>query len=144
MHFLTVAIFLFAFTSVIGNYYYGESNIRFLSGSRAVMTGYRVLVLVFVFGGAVLALDLVWSLADLFMAFMAPVCPGSARGTAPTWSPPARTGRARSSRAPADPRLAKGRPGNDGAPPPAEKAGRRRAERRLRRRPGASRRSPRC
>ncbi|MFW6187617.1 MAG: alanine/glycine:cation symporter family protein [Actinomycetota bacterium] len=70
VHFLTVAIFLFAFTSVIGNYYYGESNIRFLSGSRAVMTGYRVLVLVFVFGGAVLALDLVWSLADLFMAFM--------------------------------------------------------------------------
>ena len=73
VHFLTVAIFLFAFTSVIGNYYYGESNIRFLSGSRAVMTGYRVLVLVFVFGGAVLALDLVWSLADLFMAFMATI-----------------------------------------------------------------------
>jgi len=37
------------------------------------MTGYRVLVLVFVFGGAVLALDLVWSLADLFMAFMATI-----------------------------------------------------------------------
>ena len=73
VHFLTVAIFLFAFTSVIGNYYYGESNIRFLSGARAVMTGYRVLVLVFVFGGAVLALDLVWSLADLFMAFMATI-----------------------------------------------------------------------
>jgi alanine or glycine:cation symporter, AGCS family len=73
VHFLTVAIFLFAFTSVIGNYYYGESNIRFLSGSEAVMTGYRVLVLVFVFGGAVLALDLVWSLADLFMAFMATI-----------------------------------------------------------------------
>ena len=73
VHFLTVAIFLFAFTSVIGNYYYGESNIRFLSGSEAVMTGYRVLVLVFVFGGAVLALDLVWSLADLFVAFMATI-----------------------------------------------------------------------
>jgi AGCS family alanine or glycine:cation symporter len=73
VHFLTVAIFLFAFTSVIGNYYYGESNIRFLSGSEAVMTGYRLLVLVFVFGGAVVALDLVWSLADLFMAVMATI-----------------------------------------------------------------------
>ena len=71
--FLTVAIFLFAFTSVIGNYYYGESNIRFLTGSRAAMTGYRLLVLVFVFAGAVLALDLVWSLADLFMAVMATI-----------------------------------------------------------------------
>ncbi|MEX5256046.1 alanine/glycine:cation symporter family protein [Kocuria arenosa] len=73
VHFLTVAIFLFAFTSVIGNYYYGESNIRFLTGSPAAMTAYRVLVLVFVFAGAVLALDLVWSLADLFMAFMATI-----------------------------------------------------------------------
>ncbi|MCJ8505557.1 alanine:cation symporter family protein [Kocuria flava] len=73
VHFLTVAIFLFAFTSVIGNYYYGEANIRFLTGSTAAMTAYRVVVLVFVFGGAVLALDLVWSLADLFMAFMATI-----------------------------------------------------------------------
>jgi AGCS family alanine or glycine:cation symporter len=73
VHFLTVAIFLFAFTSVIGNYYYGEANIRFLTGSAAAMTGYRLLVLVFVFGGAVLALDLVWSLADLFMAVMATI-----------------------------------------------------------------------
>ncbi|VEI52107.1 alanine/glycine:cation symporter family protein [Kocuria rosea] len=73
VHFLTVAIFLFAFTSVIGNYYYGESNVRFLTGSPAAMTAYRVLVLAFVFGGAVLALDLVWSLADLFMAVMATI-----------------------------------------------------------------------
>ncbi|MEX5303639.1 alanine/glycine:cation symporter family protein [Kocuria sabuli] len=73
VHFLTVAIFLFAFTSVIGNYYYGESNIRFLTGSAAAMAAYRVLVLVFVFAGAVLALDLVWSLADLFMAVMATI-----------------------------------------------------------------------
>jgi AGCS family alanine or glycine:cation symporter len=73
VHFLTVAIFLFAFTSVIGNYFYGEVNIRFLSGSRALLTGYRLLVLAFVFAGAVLTLDLVWSLADLFMALMVTV-----------------------------------------------------------------------
>lgn len=71
VHFLTVAIFLFGWSSVIGNYYYGESNIRFMTRSRVTMGVYRFAVLVCVFMGAVLALDLVWSLADLFMAFMA-------------------------------------------------------------------------
>ena len=71
VHFLTVAIFLFAWSSVIGNYYYGESNIRFMTKSRAAMNIYRFAVLVCVFLGAMLALDLVWSLADLFMALMA-------------------------------------------------------------------------
>lgn len=71
VHFLTVAIFLFAWSSVIGNYYYGESNIRFMTKSRAAMNIYRFAVLACVFLGAMLALDLVWSLADLFMAFMA-------------------------------------------------------------------------
>ncbi|KHE75198.1 sodium:alanine symporter [Kocuria marina] len=71
VHFLTVAIFLFAWSSVIGNYYYGESNIRFMTKSRAAMNIYGFAVLVCVFLGAMLALDLVWSLADLFMAFMA-------------------------------------------------------------------------
>ncbi|MDO4918104.1 sodium:alanine symporter family protein [Kocuria sp.] len=71
VHFLTLAIFLFAWSSVIGNYYYGESNIRFMTSSRTAMGVYRFAVLVCVFLGSVLALDLVWSLADLFMAFMA-------------------------------------------------------------------------
>ena len=71
LHFLTVAIFLFAFTSVIGNYYYGESNIQFLTNSTVVLQVYRMLVLACVFIGAVIALDLAWAAADLFMAFMA-------------------------------------------------------------------------
>lgn len=73
VHFLTVAIFLFAFSSVIGNYFYGEANIMFMTGSRAVMNVYRLLVLLFVMIGAVAALDLVWALADVFMAFMATI-----------------------------------------------------------------------
>ena len=71
VHFLTIAIFMFAWSSVIGNYYYGESNVRFMTQSKTVMNVYRFAVLVSVFMGSVLALDLVWSLADLFMAFMA-------------------------------------------------------------------------
>ncbi|MGX6396670.1 alanine/glycine:cation symporter family protein [Rothia kristinae] len=71
VHFLTVAIFLFAYSSVIGNYYYGESNIEFLTEKRWVLQVFRLLVLVCVFTGTVVALDLVWSLADVFMAVMA-------------------------------------------------------------------------
>ncbi|MDO5619231.1 alanine/glycine:cation symporter family protein [Kocuria sp.] len=70
IHFLTAAIFLFAFTSVIGNYFYGEANIMFLTGSRTAMTIFRVLVLMFVMMGAVAALELVWALANVSMAFM--------------------------------------------------------------------------
>ncbi|WP_129661770.1 alanine/glycine:cation symporter family protein [Rothia uropygialis] len=71
VHFLTVAIFLFAFSSVIGNYYYGESNIQFLTERKWVLQVYRIVVLLCVFGGTIAALDLVWSLADVFMAVMA-------------------------------------------------------------------------
>ncbi|MFD4182418.1 alanine/glycine:cation symporter family protein [Rhodococcus sp. NPDC058514] len=73
IHFLTVAIFFLAFTSVIGNYYYGESNIGFLTPSRAALQGFRVLVVLCAFGGAVGSLPLIWSLADLSMGVMATI-----------------------------------------------------------------------
>ena len=41
--FIAIAILLFAFSSIIGNYYYGEANIRFMTSSNAVLTVYRVL-----------------------------------------------------------------------------------------------------
>ncbi|WP_080846064.1 alanine/glycine:cation symporter family protein [Cytobacillus gottheilii] len=69
--FVAVAIFLFAFTSVIGNYYYGETNIEFIKKSRIAVFVYRLGVIVMVLFGAVASLDLVWSLADLFMGVMA-------------------------------------------------------------------------
>lgn len=71
VHFLTIAIFLFAFSSVIGNYYYGESNIRFMTRRPGVLTAYRAVVCLFVALGAVASLDLVWTLANVFMALMA-------------------------------------------------------------------------
>ena len=40
--FVAVAIFLFAFSSIIGNYYYGEANIRFITNNNVVMTAYRI------------------------------------------------------------------------------------------------------
>jgi AGCS family alanine or glycine:cation symporter len=71
VHALTLILFLLAFTSVLGNYYYGESNLAFLSAKPAVLTGYRVAVLVMVLLGAVAPLTLVWSAADVFMGVMA-------------------------------------------------------------------------
>ena len=69
--FVAVAILLFAFSSIIGNYYYGEANIRFMTGKAWVVTVYRVLSGgVMVMFGALSTLDLVWSLGDLCMALL--------------------------------------------------------------------------
>ncbi|WP_231445089.1 alanine/glycine:cation symporter family protein [Brevibacterium zhoupengii] len=71
IHFLTLAIFLFAFSSILGNYYYGEANIEHLTTSKAAMRVYQVIVMVSVFIGAIAALDIVWTAANIFMAIMA-------------------------------------------------------------------------
>ena len=69
--FLTIAITLFAFSSVVGNYYYGQSNIEFLSKNKVVMFVFRCLVVLLVFVGSVVKTETVWSTADLFMGLMA-------------------------------------------------------------------------
>ncbi len=69
--FVAVAIFLFAFSSIIGNYYYGEANIRFLTDNKAILTIFRILSGgAFVFFGAVASFDFVWNMGDLFMALI--------------------------------------------------------------------------
>lgn len=65
--FVAIAILLFAFSSIIGNYYYGEANIRFISRRPIYLWLYRVLVSCMVMCGAVMSLDLAWSLADVTM-----------------------------------------------------------------------------
>jgi AGCS family alanine or glycine:cation symporter len=69
--FVAVAIFLFAFSSIIGNYYYGEANIRFITSNAKVMTLYRILSAgVMVVFGALASFELVWNIVDFFMAFL--------------------------------------------------------------------------
>lgn len=68
--FVAIAILLFAFSSIIGNYYYGEANIRFISRKSVYLWIYRVLVSGMVMCGAVMSLDLAWSLADVTMGLM--------------------------------------------------------------------------
>ena len=67
---IAVLILFFAFSSIIGNYYYGESNLYFLTRSRRALFIYRVVLGLLVFAGAVSTLDLAWGLVDFFMAVM--------------------------------------------------------------------------
>lgn len=69
--FLAIAIFLFAFSSIIGNYYYGETNIEFIKKNPTAILVYRITVVLMVLFGSVAELSIVWSLADLSMGIMA-------------------------------------------------------------------------
>ncbi|MDM5335252.1 alanine/glycine:cation symporter family protein [Ureibacillus composti] len=69
--FLAIAVFLFAYSTVIGNYYYGETNIEFIKESKTILLVFRILVVAFVMFGSVAKVQVVWDLADLFMAIMA-------------------------------------------------------------------------
>lgn len=74
--FLSVVIFFLAWSSILGNSYYGEANIRFLAGKRNAQLAiivFRVLVVLCVVGGALGSVALVWNLADLVMGFMATI-----------------------------------------------------------------------
>jgi len=69
--FIAVAILLFAFSSIIGNYYYGEANIRFMTSSRTVLIVYRIFSGgVLVMFGALVSLEVVWGVGDLCMALL--------------------------------------------------------------------------
>lgn len=69
--FVAFCILLFAFSSIVGNYYYGESNIEFLTKNKMYLILYRLAVAAMVFFGSIANLNIVWNLADTFMGFMA-------------------------------------------------------------------------
>lgn len=71
IHFITFSIFAFAFSSLIGNYYYAESNILFIKNSKVLLHLFRVTCVLAVFLGAQADFGLVWNLADITMGFMA-------------------------------------------------------------------------
>lgn len=73
IHIITAAVCLFAFTSIIGNYFYAESNIRFISKNKTFMTLFRIAAAVMVFFGAQNDMEVAWSLADITMGLEAVV-----------------------------------------------------------------------
>lgn len=78
--FIAIAIFLFAFSSIIGNYYYGEANIRFLFGRKKENNNEKLKSILFIYRlcsggvlvmfGALASLEIVWNLGDLCMALL--------------------------------------------------------------------------
>ncbi len=69
--FLAVVLFMFAFSTIIGNYAYAEGNIQFIKNNPTVIMIFRMLVLAMVYFGAVQKMALVWDMADTFMGIMA-------------------------------------------------------------------------
>ena len=73
IHIVTVCICMFAFTSLIGNYFYAEANIKFISENKIFMFIFRILAVLMVFAGAQADLSLAWNMADVIMGGMATV-----------------------------------------------------------------------
>ena len=70
-YFLTFCVLMFAFSSIIGNYYYGENNILKLDLGKNSLTIYRILVLIAVILGCLGDFSIVWNVGDVFMGIMA-------------------------------------------------------------------------
>ena len=68
--FLAIALFFFAFTTIMGWYMFGEMNVRYLFGKYGVLP-FRLIVCCCIFCGCIFAADLVWELADTFNGLMA-------------------------------------------------------------------------
>ena len=69
--FVAIAILFFAFSSIIGNYFYGEANLRYLTENNKIIWVFRILCCTMVMFGALSSLDLVWGIADICMGLMA-------------------------------------------------------------------------
>lgn len=68
---IALFVFMFAYSSIIGNYFYGEVNIAHMTkNNKFAINLFRALVIIMVYVGCIAELNLVWNLADLFMAFL--------------------------------------------------------------------------
>lgn len=68
--FVTIAVYLFATTSIIANYYYGETNLNFIHQSRKIIYPFRAIVGAMVMIGALSTLEFVWAISDITMGLM--------------------------------------------------------------------------
>ena len=68
--FVAICLLFFAFSTIVGWYFFGEQNVKYLFGTRGV-TPYRMVVMCFIVMGSLLQVNLVWELADMFNGLMA-------------------------------------------------------------------------
>jgi AGCS family alanine or glycine:cation symporter len=73
-HFFTFALFLFGFTTLIGNYFYSEANLKYVFGentNKTTLTICRIIAVVVIFFGTGMGFGVAWDTADVLMAAMA-------------------------------------------------------------------------
>ncbi|RDK95976.1 AGCS family alanine or glycine:cation symporter [Enterobacillus tribolii] len=68
--FISASLFFFAFSTIIGWYYYAETNVRYLFNSQTAVRIYQLLVIAFIFVASFFKVDLVWNMADMFNGLM--------------------------------------------------------------------------
>ena len=70
--FIAICMFFFAFSTIIGWYFFGEKNVRYLFKHHPAVAAkvYAAIVVVFIVVGSMLKVDLVWNLSDLFNSLM--------------------------------------------------------------------------
>ena len=69
-YFVAIAVYLFATTSIIANYYYGETNLNFIKSSNKIVYPYRILSASMVMIGTLSTLEFVWAISDITMGIM--------------------------------------------------------------------------
>jgi AGCS family alanine or glycine:cation symporter len=69
-YFITAAIFLFAYSTIIANYFYGETNIRFITSNKHAVNAFRIITGVTVMIGSLVGLQTAWSMVDICMGLM--------------------------------------------------------------------------
>ena len=72
--FITIALFLFAFTTLIGNFFYAEMGLGYLCDKKPnknLLIALRVIATIVVFGGSMMEFSVAWSTADVIMGFLA-------------------------------------------------------------------------
>ena len=67
--FIAICLLFFAFSTIIGWYYFGETNIRYLFGAKGLLP-YQLIVVLCIFAGSLLKIELVWELTDFFNGIM--------------------------------------------------------------------------
>lgn len=68
--FIAICLFFFAFSTIIGWYFFGEANVTYLFKSEYSITIYRVIVMIMIAVGSTLKVGLVWEMADMFNGMM--------------------------------------------------------------------------
>nr|WP_307774531.1 sodium:alanine symporter family protein [uncultured Cetobacterium sp.] len=68
--FVAICLLFFAFSTIVGWYFFGEANIRYIFRNEMAINVYRAFVMIMIVVGSMLKVDIVWELADMFNALM--------------------------------------------------------------------------